>query len=170
MTESSRISPSVLRIALILATVSVCSGCRLLPWGDSVAHVKGHWTGRVVPVTVYDDFGGIYEAALLEVEPGSENITSRHKVLPPLGAELGGGRMPLLVRAGEGIPTVIPAAKLPVGKRVRVRGQRMKYTALTPDDSQPSRTTRVSRIQPDPPDELTDFEHVLVVRRLQLLE
>jgi hypothetical protein len=170
MTKSLlRISPDVLKIASILLLIWSCYGCRL-PGGDSVAHIKGRWTGRVVPITVYDDFGGVYEAAALEIERGSEGITSRHKRIDPIGPELGGGRLPLLVEGGEGIPTVIPAAKLAVGRRVEVRGLMAKYTALTPKGLRPPRTTRVSRINPNPPENPTEMEHVLVVRRLRVSE
>lgn len=166
---TSRNTPA---FATVLLAVFTCSGCRL-PGGDSVPHIKGRWTGRVVPVTVYDDFGGVYNAAALQVDggpgyarspggrsrPASEPLRRR---IGPVTAEMGAGELPLLVDGGEGIPTVIPAATLPMGKRIEVHGRMAKYIVLTPEGLQPPRTTGVSRIRPSRP-ETTGIEHVLVV-------
>jgi hypothetical protein len=162
MTELLQILPRSVKVGVTLLAIWGCSGCRL-QGGDSVAHLKGRWTGRVVPVTVFDDFGGEYEVAALEIERGSEKISSRHKRIAPIGLESGSGQLPLLLEHHDGVPTVIPAARLPVGRRVEVRGLMAKYAAMTPRGLQPPRTTRVSRIRPNPPKEPTGIEHVLVV-------
>lgn len=174
MTGLLRTWGDALRLSSAVLLIWVCSGCRL-PGGDSVAHIKGRWIGTIIAVTVYDDFGGVYEAAALEVERGSgyetpsdgvspSGVASVQKRIGPISSEMGSGRLPLLVEGKEGIPTIIPAANLPVGRRVEVHGQTMKYLPLTPKGLRPPRTTPVSRVRPSPPDNPTGFEHVLVVR------
>lgn len=175
MTESLPTCASRLSLSVLAALMLIWNGagCRL-PGGAAIGpHLQGRWTGRVVPVTVYDGFGTAYEAAALEVIDGppayskrlpGSNASFLERIRSRLGPGQGSGRIPLLVKE-EGVPPVIPVGELPVGKIVSVRGLMMVYSALAPRGSFRGDVT-VSRVRHrGPPQESEErHEHILSVR------
>jgi hypothetical protein len=117
----------------------------------AVPVTRGTWTGRIVPMTVRDHRGVEHAAAALEVFSGPKVRTWFHpgegieyrgpngEGEPPPGsplrvevpAELGSGRLPLIVRGERNSPErlVIPAEELPIGSVVRFSGSMMMSPA-----------------------------------------
>lgn len=86
---------------------------------------KGNWTGRIVPLVVYDEKGTAYEAAALEISSGPSMPGKRGPKIPttiPLLDQLDHGRLPLLVAGGSGALRMMWRDELPMGGQVRVSG------------------------------------------------
>lgn len=82
-------------VAVLFTTLG--GGCG--PLFAEMPHVRGRWTGRVVPVEVRDRTGRIaYPAAGLEIIRGT--------AFGPVLEDVGGGRLPLLLRPRKGQPAV----------------------------------------------------------------
>lgn len=143
---------------LLAACILPVVGCvRLLePLVDDGRHVSGTWTGTLRAVPVSDGLGANYDAAALEIESGP-GWPARLSAVP---AEMGGGRMPLLVKTWDR-PLIVRLADeldVPVGSRVRVRGR------MDIDLPRVRQGTAVAGIARHRRDREVAFEHILIVR------
>ena len=121
MTSSKHYSKLVPRRPLVALLTALLTGCYYhAPQG-------GTWVGRVVPVTVFSHDHVAHEAAALQVESGpawaprgpDQYIWDWHAI-HAVPAEVGGGFEPLLVKDEPSM--ILTPDKLPLGKRVRVKG------------------------------------------------
>src|SRR5688500_4776483 len=108
------------QVPLLMLGLSFCNGCflaRSVMRGAEVPHVKGAWSGRLVPLTVYDFDGNSYQAIAIEIEEGTRW---------PYGSRTDGSSQskPLLTRhdGGPMYGRIIQPEPRYVGKEVRVSG------------------------------------------------
>lgn len=115
--ESCKLAFALVAAAALALTGVACSR------GPDAPHVRGSWTGRLVPVVVRDAKDREYAALGLRIEDGPRTLRSTF-TRPPTVWDVPEGEVALLNRTGTLIvsPTEVAA---PIGSRVRIDGLMM---------------------------------------------